>query len=121
MARRFYPTPCEMDVKRGFKPTAEPAKTEEKLKNPQQPTTRAVESQEGLKQDLAGAAVNEFAVCRTSRRVETRGLSTLSVHTVDTRVESQEGLKRHLDLLTRVIIRPAGRISRRVATHLGSS
>jgi len=39
MARRFYPTPCEMNVKRSLKPTADPAKTEEKLKNPQQPNT----------------------------------------------------------------------------------
>jgi len=48
-ARRFYSTPNEMNVKRGSKPTAEPTKTKEKLKNPQQAKTRAVESQEGLK------------------------------------------------------------------------
>jgi len=50
MARRFYLTLCEMNVKRCSKPTAEPTKTEEKLKNPQQPSTQAPESQEGLKQ-----------------------------------------------------------------------
>ncbi len=49
MASRFHPTPCEMNVKRGSKPTVEPTKTKEKLKNPQQPNTRAVESQKGLK------------------------------------------------------------------------
>ena len=49
MASRLYPTPCEMNVKRGFKPTAEPTKTKEKLKNPQELDTQALESQEGLK------------------------------------------------------------------------
>jgi len=51
MAHRFHPTPNEMNVKRGSKPTAEPTKkTKEKLKNPQEPNTQAPESQEGLKQ-----------------------------------------------------------------------
>jgi hypothetical protein len=49
MASCFHPTPCEMNVKRWSKPTAEKTKTKEKLKNPQQPNTRAPESQEGLK------------------------------------------------------------------------
>jgi hypothetical protein len=48
MARRFHPTPNEMNVKRGSKPTAESTKTKEKLKNPQEPKTQAPESQEGL-------------------------------------------------------------------------
>jgi hypothetical protein len=30
MARRFYPTPNEMNVKRGFKPTAEKTKNQRK-------------------------------------------------------------------------------------------
>jgi hypothetical protein len=30
MARRFYPTPREMNVKRGSKPTAEPTKNQRK-------------------------------------------------------------------------------------------
>ena len=30
MAPRLYPTPCEMNVKRGFKPTAEPTKNQRK-------------------------------------------------------------------------------------------
>jgi len=30
MARRFYPTPNEMNVKRSFKPTAEPTKNQRK-------------------------------------------------------------------------------------------
>jgi hypothetical protein len=30
MAPRFYPTPNEMNVKRGFKPTAEPTKKPKK-------------------------------------------------------------------------------------------
>jgi hypothetical protein len=38
-----------MNVKRSLKPIADETKTKEKLKNPQQPTTQAVESQEGLK------------------------------------------------------------------------
>jgi hypothetical protein len=41
--------PYEMNVKRSLKPTAEPTKTKEKLKNPQEPRTQAPESQEGLK------------------------------------------------------------------------
>jgi hypothetical protein len=40
-----------MNVKSGFKPTAELTKTKEKLKNPQEPRTQAPESQEGLKLD----------------------------------------------------------------------
>ena len=50
MASRFHLMPNEMNVKRSFKPTAEKTKTEEKLKNPQEPNTQALESQEGLKQ-----------------------------------------------------------------------
>jgi hypothetical protein len=49
MARRFYPTPCEMNVKRGSNRPSSLQKTKEKLKNPQQPNTQAPESQEGLK------------------------------------------------------------------------
>jgi hypothetical protein len=49
MTSRLYPTPCEMNVKRSFKPTAEETKNEEKLKNPQESDTRAPESQGGLK------------------------------------------------------------------------
>jgi hypothetical protein len=30
MARRFYPTPCEMNVKRSLKPTAEKTKNQRK-------------------------------------------------------------------------------------------
>jgi hypothetical protein len=30
MASRFHPTLCEMNVKRGFKPTAEPTKNQRK-------------------------------------------------------------------------------------------
>jgi hypothetical protein len=38
-----------MNVKQSFKPTPDLQKTKEKLKNPQEPTTRALESQEELK------------------------------------------------------------------------
>jgi len=38
-----------MNVKRSLKPTAELTKNQRKLKNPQQPNTQALESQEGLK------------------------------------------------------------------------
>ena len=85
-----------MNVKRGFKPTAEPTITKEKLKNPQQAKTRAVESQEGLK-------LVDALLC---------GLDQYEG------VESQEGLK--------PIIRKASeegvtdgrpRISRRVETY----
>ncbi len=72
MASRFHPTPNEMNVKRSLKPTAEKTKTKEKLKNPQQPTTQAPESQEGLK--LCYGVPGEMSKrlrTRISRRVET--------------------------------------------------
>ena len=70
MARRFYPTPNEMNVKRYLKPTAETTKTKEKLKNPQQPRAQAPESQEGLKR-LRKPTDAMIDVARISRRVET--------------------------------------------------
>ncbi len=74
MTSRFHPTPCEMNVKRSLKPTAEPTKTKEKLKNPQEPNTRAVESQEGLKDIYLSDVLRPRGSCRISRRVE-RALS----------------------------------------------
>jgi hypothetical protein len=48
-------------------------KTKEKLKNLQQPTTQAVESQEGLKQALRETVkrLAKLAPSKISRRVET--------------------------------------------------
>ena len=49
MASRLYPTPCEMNVSVVSSRPPRRQKTEEKLKNPQEPNTQAPESQEGLK------------------------------------------------------------------------
>jgi hypothetical protein len=93
MASRFYPTPNEMNVKRGSSRPPSPQKTKEKLKNPQQPTTRAVESQEGLK-----PVVGDVRIGAVHQQVESQeGLKQESVHPLYLRhhvsVESQEGLK----------------------------
>jgi hypothetical protein len=64
-----------MNVKRSFKPTTELTKTEEKLKNPQEPNTQASESQEGLKHyDLFVDQPRPSGGARISRRVETSSI-----------------------------------------------
>ena len=91
-------------------------KTTEKLKNPQEPNTRAPESQEGLKQANDGASVEEVFPLPESQE-------GLKRYTAQSRLafwvqwpESQEGLK--LSLLSGFQSRRFGhpRISRRVET-----
>ena len=92
-------------------------KTKEKLKNPQQPNTQALESQEGLKHIcLRRRPAAEVATTRISRRVETvyREYTRIRYHR---RLESQEGLK--LSIVYRdveAVYVCIARISRRVET-----
>ena len=70
-------------------------KTEEKLKNPQELDTQALESQEGLKREEVLAAWTCVYVvhARISRRVETLLWRTHPRGCLYSPLESQEGLK----------------------------
>jgi hypothetical protein len=110
-----------MNVKRGFKPTAEPTITKEKLKNPQQAKTRAVESQEGLKLvDALLCGLDQYEGVESQEGLKLVDALLCGLDQYEG-VESQEGLK--------PIIRKASeegvtdgrpRISRRVETYNAS-
>ncbi len=75
-------------------------KTEEKLKNPQEPNTRVVESQEGLKHSTnATSNALQPRVCVESQEglKHDKAIPRDYINRLWVQVESQEGLKRQLD------------------------
>ena len=93
-------------------------KTEEKLKNPQQPNTQAPESQEGLKTVFVGVCQDVLCNSRISRRVENSlRLLWLASSSAGLLPESQEGLKIPRRRLLHGL-RQGARISRRVEKYV---